>query len=153
MSWGGAASLPQTPLGVTKRGGSRIHLTIGNTTGFTWSAAAYSATVDSGGNIASWGAAPSLGVARYFGALAGDGHGGLIMVGGIMPSMSANSLEHTATDSAGNLLGWTHLGELPVPTGSVAAVGARNAVYVFGGLVGEGVARRPTADVWRAPLL
>lgn len=151
--WRDAAPLPEPTLGGSALAvGGRIHVTIGNTTGSNWSAAAYSATLESGGSIASWNVAPSLRVARYFGALAGDGHGGLIMIGGVMPTGSTNSLEHTAADSAGNLFGWTSLGVLPVPTGCVAAVGTRNAVYVFGGLVGEGAARRPTADVWRAPL-
>lgn len=151
--WREAAPLPEPTLGGSALAiGTRVHLTIGNTTGSNWSPAAYSATVDSGGTIASWSTAPSLGVARYFGALAGDGHGGLIMVGGIMPAGSANSLEHSAASRAGSLLGWTPLGVLPAPTGAVAALGTRGAVYVFGGLVGEGTARRPTADVWRAPL-
>jgi len=152
-TWRDAAPLPEPTLGGSALAiGGRIHVTIGNTTGSNWSSSAYSATVDSGGNIASWSAAPALRVARYFGALAGDGHGGLMMVGGITPTGHADSLEHTATDPAGNLLEWTPLGVLPVPTGSLAAFGARNAVYVFGGLVGQGATLRPTADVWRAPL-
>jgi hypothetical protein len=152
-AWREAAPLPEPTVGGSALAiGDRVHVTIGNTNGASWSAAAYSATIDGAGTLASWRRAPSLGVARYFGALAGDGHGGLLMLGGIMPTGNANSLEHTASD-AGSLLGWTPLGVLPVPTGAVAAIGARDAVYVFGGLVGEGSARRPTADVWRAPLL
>ena len=151
--WREAAPLPEPTVGGASLViGSRVHVEIGNTTGSNWSSAVFSATIDSGGNIASWSAAPSLATARYFGALAHDGQAGLMMVGGIMATGSADSLEHAAGDGAGNLLGWSPLGALPAPTGAVAALGVRDAVYVFGGLVGAGATRRPTADVWRAPL-
>jgi hypothetical protein len=151
--WRDATPLPERSIGGSALViGRRIHRIIGNTTGSSWSTAVYSASLDSAGGIAAWDAAPPLGVARYFGALTGDGNGGLIMVGGISPGGGAESLEHTASDRAGNLLGWTPLGSLPAPTGAVAALGTASALYVFGGIVGSGRTLRPTADVWGASL-
>jgi hypothetical protein len=39
-----------------------------------------------------------------------------------------------------------------VPTGSLAAVGTRDQVYVVGGIVGSGESLESTANVWRTAL-
>jgi hypothetical protein len=131
--------------------GPRIHLAIGsNTLGVGMSPRVLSSSLEPAGTVAAWSTAPSLVVPRYHAAVAGDGHGGVIAVGGITFAGHTPSLEHAASDRSGALLPWTPLGALPVPTGAVAAVGTRGAVYVLGGLVGAGSTLRPTADVWRA---
>jgi hypothetical protein len=152
--WRDGTPFPERTIGGSAlASGRRVHLAVGSNTGGTgMSPVVFSSSIEPDGTLAAWSAAPSLAVPRYFAALASDGKGGAIVVGGIMPGGHTASIEHAAADRGGNLLPWTPLGALPVPTGAVAALGTHGAVYVFGGLVGAGPTLDGTANVWRAAL-
>lgn len=140
--WFGGSALVQ---------GNHIYLAAGIFSGGGWAAETFVASLDGSGGIASWAqGAPHL-LARYGGALFADGRDGLIVVGGIGRAAITESLEHSATDAAGTMLGWRGLGELPLPTGGMASVKAQGHIYILGGMVHV----RPTIItdyVWRASL-
>jgi len=152
-AWRAAAPLPETTTGgAALTIGNRVHVVIGYTLESRWSPSVYSGRLEPSGTISAWVKGPSIASLRYFAGAAPDGHGGFFLVGGIAPGGQFSGSEHSATDTGGNLVGWTPLGFLPVATGAVAAVGARNQVYVVGGLVGSGPSLASTANVWRTPL-
>jgi hypothetical protein len=152
-AWRAAAPLPETTLGGAALAvGNRVHVVIGYTLESQWSPSVYSGTLDASGTIRAWVKGPSIGTLRYHAGAAADGHGGFFLVGGIAPGGHVAGGEHSATDPGGNLVGWTPLGFLPVATGAVAAVGARDSLYVVGGLVGSGPSLAATANVWRSAL-
>ena len=152
-AWRAAAPLPEdTTGGAALTIGNRVHVVIGYTLESRWSPSVYSGTLDPSGTISAWVKGPSIASLRYFAGAAPDGHGGFFLVGGIAPGGHLAGSEHSATDTGGNLVGWTPLGFLPVATGAVAAVATRDHVYVVGGLVGSGANLASTANVWRTPL-
>jgi hypothetical protein len=153
-AWHAATPLPETTTGgAALTIGNRVHVVIGYTLESRWSPSVYSGTLDpTSGTISTWVKGPSILSLRYYAGAAPDGHGGFFLVGGIAPGGHLAGSEHSASDTGGNLVGWTPLGFLPVATGAVAAVGTRDHVYVVGGLVGSGASLTSTANVWRTAL-
>jgi hypothetical protein len=151
-AWRGGTSLPEPTLGGAAFSvRDRVHVVVGNT-GSDWSSHTYSATLDAAGNLGAWTAGPPIGVLRYLAPLAPDGHGGAFLLGGIGRQDVVSSVEHSATDAAGNLLGWTAAGVLPARTAGLAAVTVGSSLYTIGGLTGSIPGAAGTAAVWISPI-
>jgi hypothetical protein len=150
--WRGGTSLPEPTLGGAAFSvRDRVHVVVGNT-GSDWSSHTYSATLDAAGNLGAWTPGPPIGVDRYLAPLAPDGHGGAFLLGGIGRRDVVTTVEHSATDAAGNLLGWTTAGALPTPTAGMAAVTVGSSLYTIGGLTGSIPGADGTAAVWISPI-
>ncbi len=97
------------------------------TTAGTASVERYSATTNS------WTTLAPLPQARIGATASYDGHGHVIVIGGIDPVASAATVSVFSYDIATNL--WSQLGDAPIgtQTGRVAQLGADNLIYVIGG--------------------
>ena len=97
------------------------------TTAGTASVERYSATTNS------WTTLAPLPQARIGATATYDGHGHIIVIGGIDPTTSAATVSVFSYDIATNL--WSQLADAPIgtQTGRVAQLGADNLIYVIGG--------------------